>query len=320
MANVSHAPGWAFFRSVNRAILRLRQEPGIAIFALSFAVICLDYVVAPGLNAVTPAFACGFLAVLLLRQSLQSVSAPSPTGPTVRRALLFLLLHSALVAGFLIMQGGNTPLGNEAFNRTVISTLARYLVLLPTVVLLPLAAWRRFARLHRAELIAAAIALLSFFPHRIFLMAWPWYSQTLGHLVYGLSRPFVSGMQYVAAPSPTLMGPHLEVTILFLCSGLQAIKLFQLLFGLVLIVDWVSLNRRRALAAYLGGLGFMLLANALRIALLFVIGNHVAAGAVVEYHVTGGWVFFTLAFFLYLLVAYRWLLGQETARLALEPH
>ena len=172
------------------------------------------------------------------------------------------------------------------------------------------------SRLKSAELVVAAIALVSFFPHRLFLMAWPWYSQILGRVVQELSRPFVAGMQYIPSPSPTLVGPHLDVAILFLCSGLQAIKLFQLLFGLVVVVDWAALNRRRTLAAYLGGLGFMLLANSLRIALIFVIGNHVSAGAVVDYHVSAGWVFFTVVFWFYLLLAYRWILGQGKNPLA----
>ena len=316
LARPEHASSSELLRGTKRAIFRVRQEPAVAAFALSFAVICLDYILAPGLNAFTPVLSYGLLVVLLLRGSPRSGLGQPPANLGRRRVLFFLLLHLILVAGFLVWQGVNTPVRNEAVLPASAATLAKYLVLLPTIVLLPTAGWRSFYRGHRAELVAAAIALLSFFPHRLFLMAWPWYSQILGHLVYELSRPFVAGLQYVPSPSPTLMGPHLEVTILFLCSGLQAIKLFQLLFGLILIVDWAFLNRRRTLAAYFGGLGFMLLANALRIVLLFVIGNHVAAGPVVEYHVTGGWIFFTVAFCLYLLVTYRWILEQGKNRLA----
>jgi exosortase/archaeosortase family protein len=308
--------GWHFLEGVNRGMIRLRREPAITVFALSFIVICLDYILAPGLNAFTPVLSYGLLVVLLLRGSPHAESGQPPASLGGWRVLFFLLLHLILVAGFLVWQGVNTPVRNEAALPAPAATLAKYLVLLPTIVLLPMAAWRNLNRLYRAEFVAAAIALLSFFPHRLFLMAWPWYSQILGRVVHELSRPFVAGLQYVPFPSPTLMGPHLDVTILFLCSGLQAIKLFQLLFGLILIVDWAFLNRRRTLAAYFGGLGFMLLANVLRIALLFVIGNHVAAGPVVEYHVTGGWIFFTVAFCLYLLVTYRWILGQGKNRLA----
>ena len=308
--------GRHFGEGVNRGMIRLQREPAITVFALSFAVICLDYILAPGLNAFTPVLSYGLLVVLLLRGSPRAGVGQPPASLGRWRVLFFLLLHLILVAGFLLWQGVNLPVRNEADLPAPAATLAKYLVLLPTIVLLPMAGWRSFYRGHRAELVTAAIALLTFFPHRFFLMAWPWYSQILGHVVYELSRPFVAGLQYVPFPSPTLMGPHLEVTILFLCSGLQAIKLFQLLFGLILIVDWALLNRRRTLAAYFGGLGFMLLANALRIALLFVIGNHMAAGPVVEYHVTGGWIFFTVVFCLYLLVTYRWILGQSKNRRA----
>src|SRR5262249_52710085 len=92
------------------------------------------------------------------------------------------------------------------------------------------------------------------------------------------------------------------------------IKLFQMLFMVVVVVDWSALNRRRAVAAYFGGLLAMLMTNVLRIALLFVLGNTGLQNRVIEYHLTAGWVLFTLAFIAYLFTLYRWLLtpGNST--------
>lgn len=128
-----------------------------------------------------------------------------------------------------------------------------------------------------------------------------------------LSHMFVPGTQYVAALTPTLIGPNLEVTIVFGCGGLQGVKLFQMLFALVLVMDWNELSRRRAVAAYFGGMAAMLIANVIRITLLFVLGNTSLQNGVLEYHLTGGWILFTLAFIAYLLATYRWMLRRAAA-------
>ena len=57
-----------------------------------------------------------------------------------------------------------------------------------------------------------------------------------------------------------------------------------------------QMNRRRAVAAYFGGLAAILVANAIRITLLFVLGNTRLRIQVIEYHLTAGWILFTLAF------------------------
>jgi exosortase/archaeosortase family protein len=155
------------------------------------------------------------------------------------------------------------------------------------------------------------VALVTFFPYRIFVTTWPIYSQVLGHFVHALAGFFVPGLGYQADGAPTLTGPALDVRILFSCGGLDGIRLFQVLFGLLLVLDWDRLRRWRALIGYFAGMAIVLLANALRIALMVVIGNRVSAEFVVRYHLNAGWIFFTSVFLLYLLVAYRWLLGMD---------
>ena len=61
--------------------------------------------------------------------------------------------------------------------------------------------------------------------------------------------------------------------------------------------------------AYFGGLAAMLIANVLRITLLFALGNTSLQKPVLDYHLTGGWILFTLAFIAYLSIAYRWMLN-----------
>jgi exosortase/archaeosortase family protein len=262
-------------------------------------------------NTITPIFSSGLLLILALRSSFSAPLPASSTTPSLAtwRLVSFFGLHLVLIGTGLAFR--DLWKGTHSAGFATALAASKYLILAPTAILLSRAQWRRFSRLYRGEWIAAIIALVSFFPLRILTMAWPWYGQVLGRSVFALAHLFLPGTQYVAALTPTLIGQNLEVTILFECGGLQAIKLFQILFTLVLVVDWNHLNRGRAVAAYFGGLAAMLIANALRITLLFVLGNTSLQHSVLEYHLTGGWIFFTLAFIMYLLVTYRWMLKKS---------
>jgi exosortase/archaeosortase family protein len=205
--------------------------------------------------------------------------------------------------------------GNAAI--VIAMAAAKYAVLLPTVVLLPTSGWRRFRRLYRPEWAAAVVALFTLFPYRVFKMAWPWYSQALGNCAYALASPFVSGLKYKAFPAPTILGPAMDVTVDFSCGGLGGVELFQVLFIIMIVLDWRALNRVRALAGYCCGLLMMLAANALRIALLVALGNRFSPDPVVHYHVFAGWIFSALVFTVYLLMMYQWLLTRSHSGSAL---
>jgi len=295
---------------------RARQEPAVLVFSLALGAICLDYILIPALNTVAPAVSCGMLLLFLLRSRPSAPVQPPPVEAVAGwRLLLFFSLHLAAVGIFWLSRNVTEPASTRDLLPNFGVSAAKYLVLAPTIVLLPLAGWRRFLRLYRAEWVAAAIALFTLFPYRIVEAVWPWYSQALGHVVYALAHPFVSGLQYVSLPSPMLAGPELDVTILFWCNGLEGIKLFQIVFVLMLVVDWTAINRRRALLGYFGGLAMILVANVLRIALLVIAGNRFPQIAV-QHHVTAGWIFFALVLVVYILAAYNWLVtppGDRTA-------
>jgi exosortase/archaeosortase family protein len=289
----------------------MRGEPAIVVFSLALLAICVDYALAPALNVWNPALFCGFLLLLLLRR----VSSHSPRGVTAGtpgiarkkpRILVFFLLHLAAV---IVFRWSPSSMANLQHGRIaeIAFAAAKYLVLLPTILLLPRAEWRRLEKLYRAEWIASSILLFTFFPYRLFSLIWPWYSRLLGRLVYAAAQPLVSGLAYVPWPAPTLLGPRLDVTIDFSCNGLQGVKLFQIIFAIILVLDWTLLNRRRALSGYFAGLAMMLAANAVRIVLLVALGNHISPDLILRYHVGAGWIFFAGAFLAYLLLAYNWL-------------
>lgn len=294
-----------------RVTVRIYRTPYWPVLALTGAAVCLDSWLIPELNTLAPIFSSGLLLVLTLRKSFAGpLPAPSTTPPlAVWRLVCFLGLHLVLLGACAAF--GDLWKGTHSAGFAVALAASKYLILAPTAILLSRADWRHFGRIYRGEWIAATIALVTFFPLRIFTMVWPWYGQVLGRSVFALAHLFVPGTQYVAALTPTLIGRNLEVTIVFGCAGLQAIKLFQILFTPLLVMDWNGLNRGRAVAAYFGGLAAMLIANVIRIVLLFVLGNTSLQRRVLEYHLTGGWILFTLAFVAYLLVTYRWMLKKS---------
>ncbi len=328
-------------RPATALVAWLRAEPFPFAIALTLAALCLAYMVVPGLSNVTPLLACAFLLALLVQRlrsgpipiapvrvapirvgPIEDAPAPPPASIINRwRLVLFLLLEAAVFLGIWFLP--NSAAASPGF----VFAGARYCVLLPPLVLLPWPAWLRSARVYRFECLAALLALLTFYPHRAFMAAWPQYSQVLGHAVYFLSRPFVAFLQYVPDASPTLLGPSLDVTILFGCSGLQAIKLFQILFAMVLVVDWTRLNRRRALVGYSLGLAIALLSNVVRIVLLVVLGNRLSPDLILRLHFGAGWVFFALVFSACLWLSYDWLCrsgqpisaSQEHGRLQVAP-
>ncbi len=270
----------------------------------------IDNWAAPPLHNQSPFWALGFLLALILRK--QPGDDPAKHGArtlgwSLPRAALFILLHAGIItlghsAGETLTRAASqTTLGSGA-----IASL-KLLVLAPTLALFAPSDWKRLGRTYAAELVAAALVLFTWNPSRLFVTVWPHYSEWLGRSVYAVSGLFVAGLAYTPGTEPTLIGPKLDVSILFPCSGLSGVKLFQILFGVMLLVDWNQLKKIRALTAYFAGLVAMLVANALRIALLVVLGNRVSANLVARFHIDAGWIFFVTIFLVLLAVSYRWL-------------
>jgi len=142
---------------------------------------------------------------------------------------------------------------------------------------------------------------------------WPWYGQMLGRFVHALARLFVPRLAYVADPSPTLGGPYLDVTIVPDCSGINGLELFDYLFALAAFLDWNRLRKGRALLCYFAGLFSMLFGNAIRITSFVVLGNHGFAESISRFHISAGWIFFSIVFLVYLSMTYSWMVGGKDA-------
>jgi exosortase/archaeosortase family protein len=292
---------------------KVRREPAAAALLVALSAICIDYVVAPVLNTVTPALACVLFVILILRRD-RAASLPEQSPDhhplTAPRVLFFLLLHAVLVAvAWKASKSTASTMPAIRIPQWAVAA-AKYLVLLPAIVLLPWKQWQNLARTYRHELLASIVALATVDPYRIFATAWPWYCQVLGRFAHALARPFVAGLAYVPLPTPTLSGPTLDVHIVFACSGLEAIKLFQIVFAFMLVLDWTYLHKSRTLIAYFAGMAAMLAANAVRIALLAITGN-LAPRLAIQHHLTLGWIFFACVAALLIVPLYGWVMPRR---------
>jgi exosortase/archaeosortase family protein len=281
----------------------------------TFVALVLDYLLAPSLYNGSTLWATGALFVLTWGGKKQAASLTSGEVSAVTqtwRFLLFALFHIAFIfVGRALAPGLHTASLSYTLSSGLLA-LTKLLALLPTVVLLPLALWRRVAKALRPELLASLVVLLTFFPQRMFATFWPWYSQILGYAAYSVARLFVPNLVCVTGPVPALIGPRLDVSIILPCSGIDGVRLFDLLFGVIVAVEWKWLDKGRALLAYLVGIATVLMANAVRISLLVILGNRGLSKWVVRQHVNIGWAVFSLAFLAFLWIAYDWMLRSET--------
>jgi exosortase/archaeosortase family protein len=229
------------------------------------------------------------------------------------RVALFVTAHVVLVSAARLLQGTLEPIAGTLSAAGWVTAALKLSVLLPTLVLLPLKRWRILANTYAAESIAGLVVLFTFFPGRILGSIWTWYGPLLGKSVLLFSGLFVHGLTYTGGLTPTIQGPALDVNILPACSGISGIELFDYLFAFVALLDWNRLRKGRTLAAYFGGIVAMLIGNGLRIASFVILGNRGFADAVVRFHLSAAWFFFSVVFLVYLSLTYRKLLHPAAA-------
>jgi exosortase/archaeosortase family protein len=275
---------------------------------LTLGAVAADQFAAPTLYSSSPLWAVAACLALVWRRgelAFDQETASGSFGFSSSRIALFVAAHVLLLLAARLLNGTLDPLADTFSSAGWMTAALKLAALLPTLLLLPLAGWRILARVYAAEAIAALLVLFTFFPARILGAIWPWYGQLLGRLVFVSSGLFVHGLTYTRALNPVLQGPHLDVTVLLACSGISGIELFDYLFAFVALVDWNRLHKGRTLIAYFAGILLMFLSNALRIAALVVLGNQGFTDAVVRFHLSAGWIFFSVVFLVFLSLAYR---------------
>lgn len=295
-----------------------RDNVRVAVF-YTLVAIALDYALAPAWYSSSPLLAVIVLLLLAFRQDDEKQPYFAGTAISWKRLLSFGGLHAAVV---LAGRYSGSPLRFAALHYSALTSAivaGKLLVLFPSLALLPRRAWRGFALRFKHELIAALVVLFTFFPYRLFQLAYAYYSPLLGSLVYHVSLLFIASLRYAASPQPLILGPHLDVQIIFGCLGADGLALFDCLFGFVIFMEWRRCNKGRALLSYVAGVAAMLAANALRIVLMVLVGNLISDRWVIATHLNAGWLFFSFTFFVFLLFAYPFVLEKVPQRAAATP-
>ncbi len=280
------------------------------VLLLTFAALTADYLFAPSLYNGSTLWSVGVLFVLIVRGKEDTGLRGAIDVLRLERTRLafFVLLHLVFV---VVGRALGSLLHTASLTYTIsadATALTKWLVLTPTLVLLPLSSWRQLARSFPSELAASGIVFFTFFPHRLMETLWPWYSQLLGRIACVVAGAFVPNLVCHTGSIPTLAGPKLHVSIILACSGIDSIRLFQLLFAVIVVLDWQRLNRCRVLIAYLLGIATTVMANVLRISLLVILGNRGFEEWIMRQHVNAGWAVFSVAFLAFLSLTYNWML------------
>jgi exosortase/archaeosortase family protein len=275
-----------------------------------------DQFAAPMLYSTSPLWATAACSALVWRRGDVELGEKQRLGRfgfSFPRLAAFCVAHILIICAARLLLGRVQSGGWSVSFPGWIAAGLKLSVLLPTLLLLPIKGWALLARVYRAELIAGLLVLFTFFPGRILTTIWPWYGQVLGRLVFFCSGLFVHGLTYASGLTPTISGASLDVTILVACSGISGIELFDYLFAFVVLADWNRMRKGRLLAAYFVGVVAMFLGNALRIVSFVVFGNRGFANQVARFHLSAGWIFFSLIFLAYLSLIYRQLLIRPQA-------
>jgi exosortase/archaeosortase family protein len=281
---------------------------------LSLSLIAITYAIVPALYSSSPIWAVGILLALVLKRGGKGAAVDKRNPPeevdfAARwRVSTFLGLYALVIAAGIGLshQFHSTRYDGVGGHWLAVGKL---LVLAPALVLFNGRQRLKLLRIYPAELASFLVVLFTFFPFRLFRIIWPIYSDAITVLAYCLAKAMVHGLGYTLMPDPRIIGPRLDLEIVFACSGYAALSLFDVLIALVALIDWNELNPKRLLAAYAVGSAVILAANVVRISLLVVVGNLMNPQyALGRFHVDAGWVFFTIVYLIVLAISYCWVL------------
>jgi exosortase/archaeosortase family protein len=273
--------------------------------ALSIAAICVDLLIVPTMYSARPFFTLAAFAVLVLISSRSRQDVTSLPKLSAARLAMFAALHVALIYTGVHIAPGLSAMAQSDSSSAPFASAAKILLVVPALALFPLRSG--FFRRYASELTATAIVLFTFFPGRYFQLIWPWYSAALGQGVTLVSRVLIPGT-YLDGTSLTVIGRSLDMEIAFTCSGITGINLFHLVFGFIVALEWNRLNKVRASICYFAGALVYMVANFVRLVILFLAGNLVSPNLNLD---LVGWLVFAATFYVLIKVAYGWMVREQ---------
>ncbi len=162
---------------------------------------------------------------------------------------------------------------------------------------------RKFKRELIFSIITAIIVTLFIF---LVQSSWIFLSSTITNIEFYLLSLFFDNV--ISFGDFNLGVGSFIVNIGKVCSGVESISLFTLLYLFIFFLDNKKLNHKKMLLIYPIGLIGVFLVNIIRIFLLLLVGILYSAKlAVTVFHTNLGWILFILYFFVFWYFAYGWL-------------
>ena len=198
----------------------------------------------------------------------------------------------------------------------------KYFLLLSMVLYFALAVFGRemiedmFMRYKRQMPFLALLAVLYWSISSLLESMWQVFSGVVAGLVAFLLKLSYSGVSVTpGVDGPALVAPGFVARIGSMCSGIESMLLFTVLFVIIVAVDFKKINIRKALAVFVPALLGVFLLNVLRIYLLYLVGINISRDiAVGMFHSNAGYVLFSLYFFAFLYYAYPWMMKKRKKR------
>ena len=240
------------------------------------------------------------LFALLVYRILPSIAADlSPRLPTGSVSIPLLGAHAALVAALYALSRQFFGWVNPSMPPTLLASLwlltGLFSVGVAAAAFVPIQLIPRLAANTLPAWIPASVgAFVTYYCGPLTQSLWTSTQTTTFRLVLAMVRPFTHDI--VVQPGIAVIGSHrFSVAIEEACSGLEGVGLI-----LVFCAVWLWLTRKehrfpQALVIVPVGAGLIFLLNAVRIAVLFLIG-YAGAGSVAMggYHSQAGWMLFNL--------------------------
>jgi hypothetical protein len=271
--------------------------------AISLLACAIHVLLLPSSYAEAPLLALVAFAILVFVRRGSRIGVARLPLLSAGRILVFAACHVLLLAIAFHYGAHLRSAATYSFTGSLLAAL-KLLILAPTIVLFPVN--RMFLRQIAPELMAALVVLLTIHPVRHFQLIWPAYSNLLGAAITHASALLVPSASFAPGTDGVVVaGPAVDLHIEFSCSGVNGVTLFQLVFGMIVAVEWNRIAKLRALICYAGGVLGYLVANFLRLLLVFLSGN------LVSHTVNLNVALFALGFMALVRYCYEWMVPPE---------
>lgn len=167
----------------------------------------------------------------------------------------------------------------------------------------------------RLELVFSFVyALFMYWFATIIRGYWLFFSKLVTYTTYALLRvSFLNPIMDFSNPTLPFLGVKgFTLGIADTCSGIESLGYFVLAYSILIIINWNSIDFKKALLLFIPGLVGTFLVNILRVYFLFLIGISISKSfALNAYHTNAGMVLFIIYFIIFWPLAMKFIKKKE---------